>query len=47
MKKLFNITVEGFNKTWGFLFEGDDEFLQDWRDDGLEIDEVIAFIGGD
>ena len=44
MKKIFSITVQGINKTWAFNFEGDDEFLEEWRDDGLEIDEVVAEI---
>lgn len=45
MKKLLSITVQGINKLWSFNFEGDDEFLKEWRDDGLEIDEIIATIG--
>ena len=44
MIKLFSITVNGINKQWSFNFEGDDQFLEEWRDDGLEIDEVIAEI---
>jgi hypothetical protein len=41
-KKLFNITVHGLKKTWGFQFEGDDQYIEDWRADGLDVDEVIA-----
>lgn len=44
MKKLFSITINGINKQWSFNFEGDDQFLEEWRDDGLEIDEVVAEI---
>lgn len=44
MKKLMSITVEGNNKRWSFEFEGDDEFLEEWREDGLEVDEIVATI---
>ena len=45
MKKLMSITVHGNEKDWSFQFEGDDEFLDDWRDDGLEVDEVLWEVG--
>jgi hypothetical protein len=41
MEKLLNITVNGNTKTWGFQFVGDDEYLDEWRDDGLDVDEVV------
>jgi len=41
-KKLLHITVQGKKKTWGFQFEGDDQYIEDWRADGLDVDEVIA-----
>ena len=45
MKKLLSITVQGISKTWAFNFIGDDKYIDEWRDDGLEIDEIIAEIG--
>jgi len=41
-KKLLHITVKGKKKIWGFQFEGEEEYLEDWLEDGLEVDEVIA-----
>ena len=39
-KKLLIIAVRGNQKTWGFNFYGDPKYIQEWRDDGLEIGEV-------
>ena len=41
MDKLMSITVHGISKDWAFQFVGDDQYLDEWRDDGLEIDEVV------
>ena len=38
------IIVRGREKKWGFMFEGNIKFLNDWRADGLEIDEIINTI---
>ena len=46
-KKLLHITVKGKKKIWGVQFEGDDEFLDDWLDDGLDVDEIVCEIGGE
>lgn len=43
-KKLFSVTVRGNRHTWSFHFYGDSSNLQTWRDDGLEIDEIINTI---
>ncbi len=40
-KRLLSIQVKGQNKTWSFNFIGDTKYLDEWREDGLEIDEVI------
>jgi len=41
MKRLLSITVRGHQKEWSFTFIGDVEYLNDWREDGLEINEVV------
>lgn len=39
-KRQLAITVRGKQHSWSFHFEGDPKYLAEWRDDGLEIDEV-------
>lgn len=39
-KKLISIIVKGKEKEWGFSFYGDPEDLQEWREDGLQVDLV-------
>lgn len=43
-KKLLSVTVRGDNHTWTFNFVGDTRYLDDWRSDGLEIDEIENII---
>lgn len=43
-KKLFEITVHGKSKTWGFLFDGEEKYLQDWVNDGLDVSRVENII---
>ena len=43
-KKLFSISVNGKSKKWTFLFHEDYKYLKEWREDGLEIDEIINVI---
>lgn len=44
MKKLYSITVKGKQKEWGFDVWLDPKYLPDWREDGLQIDEVFNII---
>jgi len=44
MNKLLSVTVKGKTKTWSFNFYGDPKDLEEWRDDDLEIDEVVNTI---
>lgn len=44
MKKLLSVVVHGKYKTWDFNFVGDDKYLEEWREDGLEIEEVCYTI---
>jgi len=41
MVKLYSLTVHGTNKTWAFEIEAEPEWVDDWRNDGLEIDEIV------
>ncbi len=43
-KKLFSITVHGKSKKWIFLFHEDPKYLKEWREDDLEIDEIVNVI---
>ena len=36
----FSIHVKGKNKNWSFTFIGEEEHLQDWIADGLEVYRV-------
>lgn len=44
MKKLLSLEVRGAEKDWSFEFYGDPKYLEDWREDGLEINEVMNTI---
>lgn len=40
MKKLCSITIKGKTKTWSFNTFVDLKYLDEWREDGIEIDEI-------
>ena len=40
--KLYSLTVFGTNKTWAFEIAAEPEWVEDWRKDGLEVDEIIC-----
>lgn len=44
MKRKMSITVRGKGHTWSFEFDGDPKYLEEWRADGLEVDELIYSI---
>lgn len=44
MKQKLQITVRGRRHLWDFDFEGDPKCLQEWRDDGLDVAEVVNTI---
>lgn len=44
MKKLMCIEVKGKHRKWSFNFYGDTKYLQEWREDGLEVNEIINTI---
>ena len=41
MKKLLSIEVQGKTRKWSFNFYGNPQNLHLWREDGLEVNEVI------
>ncbi len=44
MRKNIEVTIRGKQKTWGFVFKADPKHLDEWRADGLEVDEVLNII---
>ena len=44
MKKLLSVEVKGAEKNWSFDFHGDPKHLEEWREDGLEINEIVNTI---
>ena len=41
MNRLLSIEIRGDTKDWSFNFYGDPKYIEDWREDGLEINEII------
>ena len=41
MKKLYSITLIGRNHVWCFDIDAEPHCVDEWREDGLDIDEVI------
>lgn len=44
MNKLLSIEVRGKEHNWSFNFHGDPKHLDDWRNDGIEINEICNSI---
>jgi len=42
--KLMSIEIKGKHKSWSFPFYGDSKYLNEWREDGLKIDEIVNTI---
>ena len=42
--KRYALTVRGSRKTWSFTIDADPAHVEDWRADGLVVDEVIYSI---
>ncbi|HOH58982.1 MAG TPA: hypothetical protein PLQ22_03105, partial [Bacilli bacterium] len=40
MKKLCSITIKGKTKTWTFNTFVDLKYIDEWREDGIEIDPI-------
>ena len=43
-KKILTVLVKGTNKEWSFEFKGNPKHLPTWRDDGLEVYELVNSI---
>ena len=41
MNKLYEIQVKGKTKDWLFIVEANPKYIQEWRNDGLVIDELL------
>lgn len=41
MKKLYSLEVRGKTKEWSFNIIADPKHVEDWREDGLEINEIV------
>jgi hypothetical protein len=44
MKRLYSLTVRGKHKTWSHLVWANPEHVTDWRQDGIEVDEVLYIV---
>ena len=44
MKKLLSLEVKGAEKDWSFSFYADPKYINEWRQDGLEINEICNTI---
>lgn len=44
MKRKIEVMIRGKEKLWGFTFYGDPKYLEEWRADGLEVNEVYNTI---
>jgi hypothetical protein len=42
--KLLSITVKGDTKRWSFAFYGDPKYLEEWRADGLDVNEIYNVV---
>ena len=43
-KKLLSVTVKGKEHTWSFSFYEDPKLLDEWRADGLEVEEILNVV---
>jgi hypothetical protein len=44
MTRLYSITIQGKHKTWSHLVWANPEHVTDWREDGIEVDEVLYIV---
>ena len=44
MKRLYGLMVRGNHRTWSFHVEIDPKYLEEWRADGLVIEEIVNII---
>lgn len=44
MKKLYMLYIRGKRKEWGFEILANPKHVEDWRADGLRVDEIVNTI---
>jgi hypothetical protein len=44
VKQRCSVTIQGKRHKWSFPFDGDPRHLAEWREDGLEVDEIVGSI---
>lgn len=42
--KRYSVIVKGKDKTWSFTVHAKSQWVDDWRDDGLEVSEVLNVV---
>lgn len=43
-KKKYCLTVKGKEHKWTFIVMGKPEYVRDWQEDGLEVDQLVSAI---
>ena len=43
-EKLLEISIQGKSKKWAFITKGDPKYIEEWRNDGLEINVIENMI---
>ena len=44
MTRLYSITIQGDQRTWNHLVWANPEHADEWRQDGIEVDEVLYIV---
>jgi hypothetical protein len=44
MTRLYSITIQGTRRTWNHLVWAKPEHAEEWRQDGIEVDEVLYIV---
>ena len=44
MTRLYSITIQGTQRTWNHLVWAKPEHAEEWRQDGIEVDEVLYIV---
>jgi hypothetical protein len=44
MTRLYSITIQGTRRTWNHLVWAKPEHAEEWRRDGIEVDEVLYIV---
>jgi hypothetical protein len=44
MTRLYSITIQGTQRTWNHLIWANPEHAEEWRQDGIEVDEVLYIV---